>query len=69
MMHADPRSTTRRDAIKLGLLAGAGLAVGRGAPLFGAVPTPAQELMTRLIPGTGERLPVVGVGTEPGRFG
>ena len=64
MIHADTRSTTRRDAIKLGLLAGAGLAVGRGAPLFGEVPTRAQELMTRPIPGTGERLPVVGVGTN-----
>ena len=36
---ADPQRTTRRDAIKLGLLAGAGLAVGRGAPLFGEVAT------------------------------
>ncbi len=64
MNHADPQSTTRRDAIKLGLLAGAGLAVGRGAPLFGEVPNRAQELITRPIPGTGERLPVVGVGTN-----
>ena len=42
MNHADPQSTTRRDAIKLGLLAGAGVAVGRGAPLFGEVPTSAM---------------------------
>ena len=61
---ADPQRTTRRDAIKLGLLAGAGLAVGRGAPLFGEVATLTQEFMTRPIPGTGERLPIVGVGTN-----
>lgn len=67
MSHADPSNPsdpTRRDAIKLGLLAGAGLAVGRGAPLFGRAPTRAQELMTRPIPATGERIPVVGVGTN-----
>ncbi len=64
MNHADPQNTTRRDVLKLGLLAGAGLAVGRGAPLFGKVPGRTQELMTRPIPGTGERLPVVGVGTN-----
>ena len=64
MNHANPQSTTRRDAIKLGLLAGAGMVVGRGAPLFGEVPTLTQEFMTRPIPGTGERLPVVGVGTN-----
>lgn len=64
MIQPDPRSTTRRDAIKLGLLAGAGLAVGRGTPLFGEVPSHAQELITRAIPRTGERLPVVGVGTN-----
>ena len=64
MNHVDPQSTTRREAIKLGLLAGAGLAVVRGAPLFGEVPTLAQEIMTRPIPGTGERLPVIGVGTN-----
>jgi aryl-alcohol dehydrogenase-like predicted oxidoreductase len=64
MNHSDPQSTTRRDAIKLGLLAGAGLAVGPRAPLFGHVPTLAQEFITRPIPGTGERIPVVGVGTN-----
>ena len=64
MIHPDPRPTTRRNAIKLGLLAGAGLAVGRPSPLFGGMPSRAQELITRPIPGTGERLPVVGVGTN-----
>jgi hypothetical protein len=67
-MHADPRNTTRRDAIKLGLLAGAGLAVGRGTPLFGEVPTRAQELITRPIPGTGERLPVLRARRRSPRF-
>ena len=62
--HADLRSTTRRDVIKLGLLAGAGLALGRGTPAFGQGPTQFQELMTRPIPGTGELIPVVGVGTN-----
>jgi len=64
MNHADPQSTTRRDAIKLGLLAGAALAVGRGAPLLGEMPTLTQEIMTRPIPGTGETIPVVGIGTN-----
>ncbi|HSM05631.1 MAG TPA: aldo/keto reductase [Longimicrobiales bacterium] len=64
MTRPDPRTTTRRDAIKLGLLAGAGLAVGGPSPLFGRVPSRAQELITRPIPGTDERLPVVGVGTN-----
>ena len=64
MSHADPHHTTRRDVIKLGVLAGAGLAVGRGLPLLGQVTTHAQELITRPIPKTGERLPVVGVGTN-----
>ena len=63
MNSSAPQGTTRRDAIKLGLLAGAGLAVGR-RPLFADVPTLVQEMLTRPIPGTGERIPVVGVGTN-----
>ena len=64
MIHTGPRTTTRRDAIKLGLAAGAALAVGRAEPLFGEVPIRRQELITRPIPGTNERLPVVGIGTN-----
>jgi len=64
MRQPKPHTTTRREAIKLGLLAGAGVAFGRSTPLFGGVPIRAQELLTRPIPGTGERLPVVGVGTN-----
>ena len=64
MIQADPPTPTRRDVLKLGLLAGAGVALGRGTPLFAGLPTGAQELITRPIPGTDERLPVVGVGTN-----
>jgi aryl-alcohol dehydrogenase-like predicted oxidoreductase len=61
------RHPTRREALKVGLLAGAGLAVGR-------LPVAAQSerfsqlpLITRPIPSTREPLPVVGLGTN--RFG
>ncbi|MEJ2542263.1 MAG: aldo/keto reductase [Gemmatimonadota bacterium] len=64
MTPPDPPTPTRREAIKLGLLTGAGLALGRVRPLFGEVPIGAQELLTRPIPGTDERLPVIGVGTN-----
>lgn len=64
MNSPDPAIRTRREAIKLSLLAGSGFALGRGTPLFGDVVTLRQEMMTRPIPGTGERIPVVGVGTN-----
>jgi aryl-alcohol dehydrogenase-like predicted oxidoreductase len=64
MNHSGTQGTTRRDAIKLGLLAGAGLAVSGRTPLFGEAPSLAQEFITRAIPRTGERIPVVGVGTN-----
>jgi aryl-alcohol dehydrogenase-like predicted oxidoreductase len=54
---------TRRKAIKLGLLAGTGLALSRPSPLYGAMPRP-QGIRTRPIPRTGEALPVVGLGTN-----
>ncbi len=68
---SDPRShLSRRDAIKAGLLAGAGIALGR-TPLAASLPTPVtprapgwQEVITRAIPGTGETIPVVGLGTN-----
>lgn len=56
--------TTRREAIKLGLLSGAGLIFARGAAVFGQVSPSTQVLRTRPIPKTGEQLPVVGVGTN-----
>ena len=60
--------TTRREAMKLGLLAGAsaalvasfGLPSALGALQPTTQPRGAGTLMTRPIPKTGERLPVVG---------
>ena len=58
---------TRREAIKAGLLAGAGLAVGR-LPLVAETGRSYQlPLITKPIPSTGERLPVIGLGTN--RYG
>ncbi len=61
------RHPTRRDAIKAGLLAGAGLAVGR-LPLAAEI-TRARQLtpIMKSIPSTGEEIPVVGLGTN--RYG
>ena len=56
--------TTRREAIKLGLLAGAGLTFGHGTAVFGQASPSTQGLRTRPIPKTGEQLPVVGIGTN-----
>lgn len=58
------RHPTRRDAIKAGFLAGAGLAVGR-LPLA-ADPRALRQLplITKPIPSTGERIPAVGLGTN-----
>lgn len=65
MDDADSRTTTRRDVIKLGLLAGAGLTFRPGSAFSQGVPLlRTQELRARPIPRTGERLPVVGVGTN-----
>lgn len=57
--------TTRRDVIKLGVGAGMALAMAR---LPRAMAGPKEEpLVTKAIPSSGERLPVVGLGTN--RFG
>jgi aryl-alcohol dehydrogenase-like predicted oxidoreductase len=54
---------TRRAVIKHSLIAGAGLAlVGRG--VFGADSGASLPLITKAIPSTGERLPVIGLGTN-----
>jgi aryl-alcohol dehydrogenase-like predicted oxidoreductase len=54
---------SRRDVLKTGALAGVGLALGRlnvaAAPQASSLP-----LITKPIPSTGERLPVVGLGTN-----
>ncbi len=58
------RHPTRRDAIKAGLLAGAGLAVGR-LPLAADTTVRHQlPLITKTIPSTGEQIPAVGLGTN-----
>jgi aryl-alcohol dehydrogenase-like predicted oxidoreductase len=58
------RSITRRDAVKIGLGAGAALTLGR-ASLFAEPLAVAQTggLIERAIPSSGEKLPVVGIGT------
>jgi aryl-alcohol dehydrogenase-like predicted oxidoreductase len=62
------RNPTRREAIKAGLLAGAGLAVGRLPLAARQAGQPSQlALITKSIPSTGEQLPVVGLGTN--RYG
>ena len=61
---------TRRDAIKLGLAAGAGLALGRplsARQIDRLVMQQELPLITKEVPSTGERLPVIGIGTN--RFG
>ncbi|HTE46435.1 MAG TPA: aldo/keto reductase [Gemmatimonadaceae bacterium] len=60
------RSMSRRDAVKLGLGAGAALTLGGSSALAlegFAVSYQAARLIERAIPSTGEKLPVVGIGT------
>jgi aryl-alcohol dehydrogenase-like predicted oxidoreductase len=54
---------SRRDAVRSGLAAGAALTIRR--PLWAAPTALAQlPLITKSIPGTGEKLPAVGLGTD-----
>jgi len=56
------RSLSRREVVKLGVGAGAALVLGRSS----LIAEPAEQsgpLITRPIPSSGERLPVVGMGT------
>jgi aryl-alcohol dehydrogenase-like predicted oxidoreductase len=53
---------TRRDYLRLSLAAGAALAVGPGLLL--ANPARRGELITRAIPSSGQRIPVVGLGSS-----
>ncbi|MCJ7628535.1 MAG: aldo/keto reductase [Longimicrobiales bacterium] len=55
------RHPTRRDAIKAGLLAGAGLAVGC---LPRATESGKSSQIMKSIPSTGEQIPVIGLGTN-----
>ena len=62
---SDDRSISRRDAVKLGLRAGVALAVSRSVLAESSATARQQggQLITRPIPSSGERLPVVGMGT------
>ena len=52
---------TRREVLAAGVAGAVAFALGGGAAAAGA---PAGELITRPIPATGERLPVIGLGTN-----
>ncbi len=56
-------SLTRRDCLQLSAMAAATLALARFAPAF-AAEGPALAPITKPIPSTGERLPVIGLGTN-----
>jgi aryl-alcohol dehydrogenase-like predicted oxidoreductase len=58
--------TSRRDVIKLGAFAAGGLALGRMPRLAIEQALEQQELplITKVIPSSGERIPVVGIGTN-----
>ena len=66
MMSERERGLTRRDALKVGLMGGVGLGLGRWLPSTPPLLTQ-NGLITRPIPSSGERVPVVGVGAN--RFG
>ncbi len=57
-----PRDPTRREVIRLGIAAGLGLALGP-FPVR-ALGARSSELITRPIPSSGERIPVIGLGTN-----
>lgn len=57
----DSNSITRRRALQLGALAGAGIALGRNA---WAAESPQLPLIAKAIPASGEKISVVGLGTN-----
>jgi hypothetical protein len=61
-----PSNPSRRDALRLGVFAGAGLAFGRWPRLDLEMIREQQQLplITKPIPSTGQRIPVVGIGTN-----
>lgn len=64
-MNDSTRDPSRRDAIRTGLAAGMGLALGR-LPLHAAdlaAGTAQLPLVTKPIPSSGEQIPVIGLGT------
>ena len=62
-MNIFDKSLSRREAIKTGVFAGVGLTLGR-LPRSMAFEQEQLPLITKPIPSTGERIPVVGVGTN-----
>ncbi|TVP51079.1 MAG: twin-arginine translocation signal domain-containing protein, partial [Gemmatimonadales bacterium] len=60
---------SRRDALKTGALAAAGIALaplvpGTALARLASAARPRLELITKPIPSTGERIPVIGLGTN-----
>jgi aryl-alcohol dehydrogenase-like predicted oxidoreductase len=70
-MHDDSGKLSRRDAIRIGVGAGVALTFDRYSPLAAATPTAATTavppqagaLIQRAIPSSGEKVPIVGMGT------
>lgn len=66
-MHDDQKSISRREAFKICLGLGAGLALGTGPAWAKRRPGPfgvaAADLVTKAIPSTGEQIPIIGIGT------
>ena len=60
---------SRRDAIRIGASAGAGLALAGGLSAESLGLPVRQEIMTKAIPSTGERVPVIGLGTASSFLG
>src|SRR5215217_3792656 len=56
-------SISRRDAVKVGLGAGIALTLGRSSAFGAEAPWQTGTLIERAIPSSGEKLPVVGIGT------
>lgn len=61
-MGITPRDPSRREVIRLGIATGLGLALGPWASRARAAGR--SELITRPIPSSGERIPVIGLGTN-----
>jgi aryl-alcohol dehydrogenase-like predicted oxidoreductase len=61
-MSEDPKTLTRRDAIRIGLGASVALGISR-LPKLPQAAHQAGALIQRPIPSSGERLPIVGIGT------
>lgn len=61
-MNSGQDNLSRRDVIRFGVAVGVGV-VARRVPLH-AQQVPQSTLITRPIPSTGERIPVIGLGTN-----